>query len=158
MKTLLHICALLTFALLGFTITGCSNAPKLERAQMNPPSGDDLVGTYSIIEDTVSGLPLTESSLDKSRIEIHKDGTSLFTDFPLFEKRRGIQGIPQHRVTKPGTWFVASDTAGYNVTLTPDSEDRIKALVVESGQPSDLIIYYAPATEGFFTKWRKAQP
>lgn len=158
MKTILRNWSLLTAALLGFVMTSCSDAPKLERAQMNPPSGDDLVGTYSIIEDTVSGLPLTESSLDKSRIEIHKDGTALFTDFPLFEKRRGIQGIPQHRVTKPGTWFAASDAAGYNVTLTPDSEDRIKALVVESSQPSDLIIYYAPATEGFFTKWRKTQP
>jgi hypothetical protein len=150
MKTL----SILTLAL-SAVLVSCNIAPKIEQPEINPPSDTSLLGTYSIIEETVSGLPLAESTLSSSRIEIQKDGKAQFTDFPMFVRKVGLQGIPR-KVTQSGHWLVSpNNSSGYCVFLDPDNEGRMKAVIVEGG---DLIIYYAPSGDGFFSKWRKVNP
>ena len=123
----------------------------MEQPELSPPSGAAIVGTYTIVEETVSGKPLAQSSLEKSSIEVRPGGTAQFTDFPLFDHRRGIQGIPR-KTTQAGRWLISPAPTGYCVLLDLETENRTKALIVEGG---DFIIYYAPSSDGYFTKWRK---
>jgi hypothetical protein len=133
-------------------LVGCGQGPKLERPEINPPAEAALAGTYTITEETVSGQPAAKNTLDTARLEILPGGDARFVDFPLFEHRRGTQGIPR-KTTCSGHWLISPGSTGYLLILDPDNEPRLKAVIVEGG---DLILYYAPSTEGFFSKWRKA--
>lgn len=139
-------------ALLGLGLLfGCSQAPRLERPELNPPTDSALIGTYKIIEETVSGKSPAENTLETSRLEILPGGTARFVDFPLFDQRRGVQGLP-HKITCGGRWLVVQGRSGYLLVLDPERDSRFQAVIVEGG---DLIVYYAPSTEGYFTKWQK---
>ncbi|MFT3868360.1 MAG: hypothetical protein QM715_07670 [Nibricoccus sp.] len=138
------------FLSLGF-LFGCNQAPRLERPELNPPTDAALQGTYKIIEETVSGKSPAENTLETARLEILPDGVARFVDFPLFDQRRGVQGLPR-KITCGGRWLVVQGKSGYLLTLDPDRDFRFQAVIVEGG---DLLVYYAPSTEGYFTKWRK---
>lgn len=135
-------------------LTGCSSTNRLERIQTDPPSHADIVGTYYILEETASGRSLEKTELKDTRVELAADGTVKFTDFPLFNSPRGFRGIFT-KINESGRWNITSGPAGFFVEFLRGTGDKFTAVVTEGGNPSDLIFYYGPRSEGFFTKLRK---
>lgn len=144
----------LGLGLLVVLFAGCSSANRLERIQTSPPSNSDIVGRYFILEETASSRSLQDSELKNCQVDIAADGTVKFVDFPLFNSPRGFRGIFT-KITESGRWLISSEPVGYFVDFFRENGDRFRAAVTEEGNPSDLILYYGPRAEGYFTKLRK---
>lgn len=145
----------LLLPVLFLAITACSNAPRMERSQLEAPSDADIAGNYTLIEETVTSRPLDESPIKGARLELNADGTLKLLNFPIVLRSGGIHGI-HHQITETGRWLVVSRREGYGVILVRGNGDRLHSDVVEGGNPSDLMIYYGPKGNGYFTKWRKS--
>ena len=143
-----------TLCSLLLAFAACSTAPQLERPQLDAPSDADIAGTYTLVEETVTGRSLEKTELANARLELKPGGDLQLTEFPIFQNLRGIRGT-YRKVNEGGKWFITHNRDGYIVMISPDIQDRMKALVVEGGNPSDLIIYYSSRESGYYAKWRK---
>lgn len=137
----------------GF-FSACSQTNHLERIQTQAPADKDIVGTYSIIEETASGRSLEQTRFKTTRVDIAAGGTLRFTEFPIFSDASKIRGIFT-TINEPGRWIITSDQRGYSMTLIREYGDRLHAILTEGGNPTDMILYFGPRENGVFVKLRK---
>lgn len=136
---------------------GCENAPQMERPQINVPSDRDLIGTYTVLEETITGQPSGGNGLTTSRLELQPGGKATVVDFPDVRGPMFPERYP-HKVSGSGTWIVTQGREGYRLVLDINEMPHpVRAVIAENGNPSDLMFYYRPNDANWFIKWRRVQ-
>ncbi len=141
---------------LGF-LAGCTTAPQMERPQINAPADAELVGTYTVVEETLTGAPGGPNGLTTSRLELRPGGKASVVDFPDFRGPMFPQRDPP-KVTGSGTWIVTAAREGYRLVLDINELPfPLRATITEGGNPSDLMFYFRPNDPNWFMKWRRTK-
>ncbi len=146
--------SLVVWVLWGGFFSACSTGNHLERIQTQAPRDADMVGLYSIMEETASGRSLERTTFKNTRVDIAPGGILRFSEFPIFADAANIRGIFT-TINEPGRWVITSDRHGYSMTLIRDYGDRLHAVLTKGGNPTDVILYFGPRENGVFIKLRK---